>query len=67
MESYVEMHHNEWLLRPPSSTDFTAGPGTFKSSSSLTHRRVAAVAFLVVVVAAPHSGGGRSGTYAGEI
>ena len=48
MESYVEMHHNEWLLRPPSSTDFTAGPGTFKSSSSLTHRRVA-VAFLVVV------------------
>lgn len=65
MESYVEMHHNEWLLRPPSSTDFTAGPGTFKSSSSLTHRRVA-VAFLVVVVAA-HSGGGRSGTYAGEI
>ena len=44
MESYVEMHHNEWLLRPPSSTDFTAGPGTFKSSSSsssLTHRRVA--------------------------
>ena len=66
MESYVEMHHNEWLLRPPSSTDFTAGPGTFKSSSSLTHRRVA-VAFLVVVVAAPHSGGGRSGTYAGEI
>lgn len=66
MESYVEMHHNEWLLRPPSSTDFTAGPGTFKSSSSLTHRRVA-VAFLVVVVAAAHSGGGRSGTYAGEI
>ena len=41
MESYVEMHHNEWLLRPPSSTDFTAGPGTFKSSSSLTHHRVA--------------------------
>ena len=67
MESYVEMHHNEWLLRPPSSTDFTAGPGTFKSSSSLTHRRVAAVAFLVVVVAAPHSGVVRSGTYAGEI
>ena len=49
MESYVEMHHNEWLLRPPSSTDFTAGPGTFKSSSSLTHRRLVAVAFLVVV------------------
>ena len=66
-ESYVEMHHNEWLLLP--EFDFMLGLLLAPSNLLLHSLTVASSRWRSSSssATAAHSGGGRSGTYAGEI